>query len=68
MYCHLLNTIDKLDSGEIDVFTASAISKLHGQALNYLNYELKRAAACTNPDFKSELRQLELKNFDSLPQ
>ena len=66
---HLLCTyMDKLDKDEIDVSKASAMSKLIGQANNLMNYELKRAALMTRPDFKQEHRHLESKNFDSLPQ
>lgn len=65
MICTLM---DRLDNDEIDVYKANAMSKLVGQANNLLNYELKRAALMTNDDFKKEHRNLEAKNFDSLPQ
>ena len=66
---HLLcDCMEKLDNNEIDVAQASAMSKLVGQANNLMNYELKRAALMTNPEFKQEHRNLEAKNFDSLPE
>jgi hypothetical protein len=60
--------MEALDNNDIDVAQASAMSKLIGQANNLLNYELKRAALMTNSDFKNEHRNLEQKNFDSLPE
>jgi hypothetical protein len=60
--------MEKLENDEIDVYKASAMSKLIGQANNLLNYELKRAALMTNDRFKQEHRNLESKSFDSLPQ
>lgn len=68
MMSMLTMTMDKLDKDEIDVSKASAMSKLIGQANNLMTYELKRAALMSNPDFKAEHRNLELKNFDSLPE
>ena len=68
MFSMLCMYMEKLDSDEIDVFKANAMSKLVGQANNLLNYELKRSLLMTNGDFKEEHRSLELKNFDSLPQ
>ncbi len=66
---HLLTTyMEKLDTDEIDVAKASAMSKLIGQANNLLTYELKRAALMTNTDFQTQHRNLESKNFDSLPE
>lgn len=64
----LCNTLDKLDRYEIDVAQANAVSKVVGQCANLLNYELKRAALMTNDEFKKEHRNLESKNFDSLPE
>jgi|TARA_R110000851_G_scaffold103124_1_gene219930 hypothetical protein len=61
-------TLEKLDREEINVAQASAISKVVGQCSNLLNYELKRAALMTNDEFSSEHRNLESKNFDSLPE
>jgi hypothetical protein len=58
--------MDKLDKDEVDVSKAIALSKLIGQANNLLNYELKRAALMTNPQFKEEHRNIERKDFDSL--
>ena len=68
MFSLLCDYMEKLDNDEIDVAKASAMSKLMGQANNFLNYELKRAALMTNREFKSEHRHVESKNFDSLPQ
>jgi len=66
---HLLClTLEKLDSDEIDVAKASAIAKLVGQAGNLLTYELKRAVIMSNEDYAKNHRQIELKEFDSLPQ
>ena len=66
MFALLCDYMDKLDSDEIDVSKASAMSKLIGQANNLLNYELKRAALMANNEFKENHRVLEQKNFDSL--
>lgn len=68
MFHLLCECMDRLDRNEIDVAQASAMSKLIGQANNLLNYELKRAALMTNKEFRNEHRNLETKNFDSLPQ
>lgn len=68
MFSLLCIYMEKLDSDEIDVAKASAMSKLIGQANNLLTYELKRAALMTNASFKAEHRILEAKNFDSLPE
>ena len=64
----LCKTLDQLDREEINVNQASAVSKVVGQCANLLNYELKRAALMTNDEFRSEHRNLESKNFDSLPE
>lgn len=64
----LCTTLEKLDRYEIDVAQANAVSKVVGQCANLLNYELKRAALMTDPEFKQEHRNLESKNFDSLPE
>jgi len=68
MFHLLCDCMERLDKNEIDVAQASAMSKLVGQANNLLTYELKRAALMTNGDFKAEHRNLESKNFDSLPE
>ncbi len=68
MFSLLCDYMEKLDNDEIDVAKASAMSKLMGQANNFLNYELKRAALMTNPNFKEEHRHVESKGFDSLTQ
>jgi len=60
--------MEKLDQDEIDVYKASAMAKLIGQANNLLTYELKRALLLSNPEIASCHRSLELKEFDSLPQ
>ena len=64
----LCMTLEKLDSAEIDVATASATAKVIGQANNLLNYELKRAIILSNPEYRQNHRNLEMKEFDSLPQ
>lgn len=64
----LCNCMEKLDHNEIDVHQAAAMSKLIGQAGNLLNYELRRATLMANPEFKKEHRNLELKDFDSIPE
>jgi hypothetical protein len=66
MFHMLCQTMEKLESDEIDVSKASAMSKLVGQANNLLNYELKRAVILSNPDYKDQHRNLESKNFDSI--
>jgi len=66
MFSLLCIYMEKLDSNEIDVAQASAMSKLIGQANNLLNYELKRAALMCNNEFRDIHRNLEQKNFDSL--
>lgn len=68
LFSVLCATIDKIDKGEIDSSTAIAISKVVGQANNLLNYELKRAVLMANDDFKKHHRNLEIKNFDSIPE
>ena len=68
MFSLLCIYMEKLDSNEIDVAQATAMSKLIGQAENLLMYELKRAALMCNANFKDEHRHLEAKTFDSLPE
>ena len=68
LFHHLCNTMDKLDNAEIDVATASAQAKLVSQCTNLLNYELKRAVILSNDTLRSNLRNLESKTFDSLPE
>jgi len=68
MFSLLCMYMEKLDSNEIDVSQASAMSKLIGQANNLLNYELKRAILMSNKEFAEHHRILELKTFDSLPE
>ena len=64
LFAHLMNTIERLDSNDIDVTQAGAVAKLHNSAQGYLNYELKRASADEKAGEK--MRNIELKNFDSL--
>ena len=59
-------TLEKLDSEEIDVATASATAKLVAQCNNLLTYELKRAMIMSNENYAKNHRNLELKSFDSL--
>ncbi len=66
LFSMLCLTLEKLDNNEIDVNQASATAKLVGQANNLLNYELKRAIVMSNPAYKAEHRNLEIKTFDSL--
>lgn len=68
MFALLCIYMEKLDNAEIDVAQAHAMSKLIGQAGNLLNYELKKAVLMSNPEFKEQHRNLEQKNFDSLPE
>lgn len=68
MFSMLCIYMDKLDKNEIDVSQASAMSKLIGQANNLLTYELKRALLMSNDQFSNNHRNLEMKEFDSLPQ
>tara|TARA_R110001592_G_C12870651_1_gene723712 strand:+ start:79 stop:309 length:231 start_codon:yes stop_codon:yes gene_type:complete len=68
MFHLLMEQMEKLDRNEIDVNQASAMSKLVGQATNLMTYELKRAALMTSVEFRVEHRNLESKNFDSLPE
>ena len=68
LFAHLMNTLEKLDSHDIDVAQASAISKVHNSAQGYLNYELKRTIVSANPEAREHMRNVELKNFDSLPE
>jgi len=68
MFSMICITLEKLDKAEVDVATASTIFKGIGQATNLLNYELKRSALMCNHEFKEQHRNLETKNFDSLPE
>jgi hypothetical protein len=68
MFHLLCDYMEKLDNKEIDVAQASAMSKLIGQANNLMNYELKRAVLMTNQEFRTQHRNLESKQFDSLPE
>ncbi len=68
LFAQLMNTMEKLDRDEIDVAKAITVSKLHNTAQGWLNYELKRTIVSTSPEAKEQMRNIELKNFDSLPQ
>ena len=68
LFSHLMDTMEKLDRDEIDVAKANTVSKLHNTAQGWLNYELKRTIVSTSPEAKEQMRNIELKNFDSLPQ
>ncbi len=67
LFAHLCKQMDKLDSAEIDASTASAQASLVGQAVNILNYELKRSIIMSTSSYTDNLRNVESKNFDSLP-
>ena len=68
LFHKLTATLEKLDNDEIDVYKAAATANLVQQCGHLLNYELKRAALMTKPEFKAEHRNLESKNFDSIEQ
>jgi len=68
LFHNLTATLEKLDNDEIDVYKAAATANLVQQCGHLLNYELKRAALMTKPEFKAEHRNLESKNFDSIEQ
>lgn len=66
LFHHLCQQMDKLDRGEIDASTAAAQAKLVSQAVNLMNYELKRAVILSCKEYTENVRNLELKSFDSL--
>ena len=66
MFATLCQYMEKLDSDEVDVSKATAMAKIIQTANGLQLYELKRAALMSNPEFKKEHRNLELKDFDSL--
>ena len=66
LFATLCKTLEKLDSDEIDVAKASTTAKVVGQCYNLMNYELKRAVVMSNPEYKKEHRNLEMKDFDSM--
>ena len=68
LFSMICTTIEKVDRGEVDVATANAISKLMAQANNFLRYELQRGILMTNPEFRENHRNIEIKTFDSLPE
>ncbi len=68
MFSTLCTYMEKLDKDEIDTHQAIAMTKLIGQAHNLLVYELKRSILMSNPAYKAQHRNLELKEFDSLPE
>jgi len=70
LFVHLCDTMDKLDKGEVDVSVAATQAKLVGQCVNLLNYELKRAVVIDSlysDNSDTSVREIEMKNFDSLP-
>jgi len=70
LFAHLCETMERLDKDEIDVAKAATQAKLVGQCVNLMNYELKRALIVNNlviENAKDTVRNIELKNFDSLP-
>ncbi len=67
LFAHLCQQMDKLDRDEIDASTASAQAALVGQAVNILNYELKRAVILSDAEYSDNVRNVEQKSFDSLP-
>ena len=68
MFHLLCECMERLDKDEIDVAKAGAMAKLIGQANNLLNYELKRSVIMSNIEVRQQHRNLESKNFDSLPE
>jgi hypothetical protein len=64
----LMLTLEKLDNYEIDVNHALAVSKIVQTSINCHMYELKRAAVLSVPEMAAMHRNLELKNFDALPE
>ena len=68
LFNHLCRLMDKLDHDEIDVAKAIAQSKLVSQATQLLNYELKRSLLMSNVEAREHHRNIEAKNFDSLPE
>ena len=67
LFAHLCTQMDRLDRNDIDASTASAQASLVGQAVNILNYELKRSVIMSEKSYTENLRNVESKNFDSLP-
>lgn len=68
LFATLCNTLEKLDNNEVDVAKASATAKLCGTALGYLNHEVLRASKMADPKIKAEFRNIEMKDFDYLPE
>lgn len=68
LFATLCNTLEKLDRNEIDTAKASVVAKLTGSALGFLVYEVNRAKAMADPEVKKEHRNIELKEFDYLPE
>lgn len=68
LFATLCSTLEKLDKNEIDIAQASAVAKLTSSALGFLVYEVNRAKAMADPDVKKEHRNIEMKDFDYLPE
>lgn len=68
LFATLCTTLEKLDNNEIDTQKASAIAKVTGTALNFMVYELKRDQAMSDHKIKAEHRNIEMKDFDYLPE
>jgi hypothetical protein len=66
LFSILCSTIDKLESNQITPNEAIAVSKVVGQANQLLMYELKRAALMSNPEFRTNHRNIETTNFTSI--
>ena len=66
LFSYLCATMEKLDNNDIDIAQANAQAKIVAQAINVLNYELKRGLLMCNAEFQDHHRIIESKNFDSL--
>lgn len=68
IFATLCKTLQMLVNGEIKPEQANSIAKIASQTNNSLTYELKRAALMTNEDFREKHRNIEIKEFDQLPE
>lgn len=68
LFATLCSTIDKLERKEIDLSEADRIIKACSVCNNYLMYELKRSIIMANPLTAQLHRNIEIKNFDSIPE
>lgn len=68
MFAFLCATLEKIENEQISTDQVDSICKVTNQAGNYLDYELKRAHALSDKEVKDQHRNLELKNFDSIPE